>query len=171
MHIHQRSNVGFVKYQPEDGELYFNHLGQLTKKCYWKPSEFYIAADCKLIECDTHFKSEYLIPIGKKLETIKFLDRSLVIQMTDEESYVDAHMFDMRVDEFGDYFFNGLLFEINLKESYIVELIDAINLGRWNEIKFTIFFNESLLINSLIDAEFHKFANYSLRIADFTIAI
>ena len=162
MHIHHQSNVALLRYQPSKEELIFNYLGYPMKKYYWYPSEFYLAADCKLIEWDIRFKSESLKLVGEKLKDIKFLDRSLILQCAGNYSFVDIYMFNMKINESEMYMFDGLLIEFNLDEMQINELIEAINNGVWHKIKFAVAFNESLLLNSLLHLETHNLSNFCL---------
>lgn len=171
MRIQHQSNIAFVKYQPTDSELYFNHLGQTSKYCYWKPREFYVAASANLIESVALFKNDSLRSIGKKLESIQFLDRTMVIQSSGGESEVEIHMFNMRIDESEEYFFDGLLIDFNLSEAHMTQLIEAINKGLWSKVKFTVFINESHLLTELYHAEQNKFSNFSLSDCDFNIEI
>lgn len=171
MHIHQKSNIAFIKYQPEKTELYFNHQGLTMKTCLWEPNEFYLAASCNLIESDSRFKSESLRSLGEKLESTKFLDRALLIQATSDESYVDVHMFNMHMDESEAYLFEDLSIDFHLNEKHIKKIIDAINKGLWHDIKFTIFINESSLINDLLWSENNNFVNYQFAGCDFSIEI
>ena len=169
------SKSSFVKYRANDAEVLFNNSDSnggynTTKECFWKPNEFYLAKDFTLTDCCISFASKSLATVAEKLNEIKFLDRNVVIQMSGDESFLDAYMFNMNVDEKGVYSFTELLLEINLDEPQIVRLIETINEGEWAQLKVSVFFDEELLLQSLREAEVTKFFNYSLRVEDFCIS-
>jgi len=175
MHLIHPSKSSFAKYQADDAEVFFNNPDSnggyyTTNKCNWKPHEFYLAKNFTLTDCCVSFASKSLISVAEKLNAIKLLDRSIVIQMSEDESFLDAYMFNMNINENGAYSFDGLLLEINVDEDQIIKLIEAINEERWSQLKVSVFFDEVLLLQSLREAEASKFFNYSLRIKDFCIS-
>lgn len=174
MKIIKKSKTSFVKYKPFDDIGLFNiddgKGGYYTSNiCSWKLSQFYLAKSFDLEDFSVAFASKSLSNVAEKLMGSVPVDNGVVLQQS-EESFLDIYMFNMNLDSVGNYGFSDFLLEFNLNDSEIQGLIDAINEGRWRDIKLTVFFDEISLLSSLRDAEESKFNNYAFRITDFTIS-
>lgn len=173
MHLIRKSKTSFIEYAPLESQIFFNTkdadgVYAQSNKCNWSADKFYVAENFEIVDANISFDSEKLTNFARKLTSINPVERGVIFQCGNQESILEAYLFGLTELDF-NYSYDNILLEFNLLEMQTKNLIEAINDGRWEKLKLTVFFDELNLLHSLRQAEKSDFNNFSFSIEDFLI--
>ena len=173
MQIISPSRTSFIRYKCVTEEIRFMYKNgddyTSSNKCHWEVDKFYIITDFEIEDVNISFHNKSLIGITENLKTKNPIEKGVVIQNNDE-SYLDAYMFGMKLLKSGIYQYEENFFEVNLNNEETEKIKNAINKEKLKNIRLNIFLDELEIIEALNEQEGNEFENFAIRINDFSIS-